>query len=93
MAKEVIGRFDANGTESIKRVNYKKTFYFAGDFGGGTLTINAKYTDDASEDVAEHTATEAGSIGLYGQPKNGYDLVLSGATSPDLEVGVAGGDA
>lgn len=97
---QTINRFTENetvnyngweGAENGEGLPNEKNIYFMGNFGGGTLTVKAKFTNDAAEDYEMHATDAPGTFVLIGTPANGYDFILTGATNPSLEVGIAGG--
>lgn len=96
----VTGTLSADGSSNVaKLVSGKGTIAAAGDFGGGTLTLNISYDSGvtfvpALADVvnAENAALTDDGAFMYevvGGEGCQVKLVLSGSTAPDIDYWIA----
>lgn len=77
----------ANGTTKLSLAAGEYTLIFAGDFSGGTLSIRWKVGTNTPVEYPDGSLTAAG--GLIVAVVGRVDLVLSGATTPNISVGVS----
>jgi len=76
----------ANGTTKLSLAPGEYALMLAGNFGGGTLSARWKVDDSPSVEYPNGSFTAAGGIVIAVGGR--VDLVLSGATSPAIDVSV-----